>query len=175
MSSKIDLRSVVTEHVKTLRNNRTDKISKIDLLTFYGLPFVAGIVCVWFKLVLSTKAVGILIGALSILAGLLINVLVLLFTVNSVGPTETEKAKQTKLIIEVNSNLLYAVLIAVVSIIALCIAPLIPETIYAKGRGEFLAGAAFSGFIIALIGNFVLTLLMALKRLKILLELRFIG
>lgn len=175
MSSKIDLRSIIVAHFATLRDNRTGKISWADVTTFYAVPLAFGAGCFALGVSLGATAVGILIGALSILAGLLINVLVLLYTVNVVGPTATELQNQKQLIVEVNSNLLYAVLIAVVSIIALCMVPLIPSTIPVGTEQIFQARTVFSAVIIALMGNFVLTLLMTLKRLKILLELRFQG
>jgi hypothetical protein len=172
MTSKIDLRDVVAEHLATLRDGDAQRISWMDVLVFFGLPLIVAVAIALANITLSTSAIGILIGALSILAGLLINVLVLLYTVKEVGPTETENEEQRTLIREVNANLLYAITIAVIDIVALCILPLI------KGLGIPAAikgplDDVWSGAIIFILGNFILTLLMALKRLKVLLDLRF--
>lgn len=173
MSSKINLLGIVSAHFATLKDNRTDRLSPVDIATFYGVPLVFAGICLTSGLTLGTTAVGILIGALSILAGLLVNVLVLLYTVNVVGPSPDQKSKQQTLIIEVNSTLLYAVLVAVVAIIALCIVPVVPQAVKTGMRHDFAAAATFTALIIFLLGNFLLTLLMTLKRLKVLLELRF--
>jgi hypothetical protein len=165
MSSKIDLRDVFRAHFATLRNASTERPSPLDLAVFFALPALAALIVFFAELKLTTSAIGILIGALSILGGLLINVLVLLYTVKEVGPTETETEEQRALIKEVNANLLYAITIAVLDIVLLCIVPLL------SGAVEMFA----TYVIVAVLGNFVLTLLMALKRLKVLLDLRFRG
>lgn len=172
MTSKIDLRDVLAEHLATLRDGDAERISLADVFVFFGLPLAVAAAIAAADITLSTTAIGILIGALSILAGLLINVLVLLYTVKEVGPTETDNLEQRTLIREVNTNLLYAITIAVIDIVLLCILPLIsgldiPFTI--RGPLESI----WIGAIVFILGNFILTLLMALKRLKVLLDLRF--
>src|SRR5688572_19888175 len=81
MSSKVNVSSIITDHLKTLRDEATDRISKLDILTFFGLGTAAAAVVMWQKLLLSDNAIGVMVAAFSIFAGLLINVLVLIYTV----------------------------------------------------------------------------------------------
>lgn len=163
MTSKIDVRIIITEHLATLRNNATGKTSFADVAVFFGIPAIAAGICTGFCVSLTLNAIGVLVGALSILAGLLINVLVLLYTVKEVGPSDDASKKQRTLIKEVNANLLYEITIAVAAIVALCVLPLFERPV----------SIGVSAFVVFLLGNFVLTLLMALKRIKVLLDLRF--
>lgn len=164
MTAKIDLFGILSDHIATLKRADNDKISKWDLVFFYVIPLVIGASFSYFvKSGFDSTSVGIWIGALSILAGLLINVLVLLYTVKEVGPTEVETTEQKNLIKEVNANILYEIVIAVIAIVALCVVPALndwPERL-------------LSGIVIAIAVNFTLTLLMTLKRLRVLVGLRF--
>lgn len=163
MTSKIDLKEVFQDHINTLRDNSTGRLSVWDLTVFYALPTLGGIVSFFLGLSIGDTGIGILISALSILAGLLINVLVLLYTVKEVGPTEKEAKRQVELIKEVNANLIYAITISILCIIMLCLLPRLHE----------FFDRAMTATILAILANFVLTLLMALKRLRVLLGLRF--
>ena len=164
MTEKLDPRDIVRDHFSTLKNARTGKTSTLDVLVFFGLPGIFGIA---FLLVTaegySNDASTLWIAALSVLAGLLINVLVLLYTVQTVGPTPQEHDDQKAVIKEVNANLLYAILIAILAICALCGSPMMPTKL-----------SHWLGAIITfLIGNFMLTLLMTVKRIKLLVGMRF--
>ncbi|SFS87479.1 hypothetical protein [Brevundimonas viscosa] len=164
MTTKIDLRDVFIEHVATLRDESTGKASKLDLFVFFVLPvIIGGGLMIYSENGFDSTSVGIWIGALSIMAGLMVNVLVLLYAVKAVGPGEAEVEKQITLIKQVNANLLFAVLISITAIVLLCIAPLFDD----------LLERLVSGVIIALLVNFTFTLLMTLKRLKVLVGLRF--
>lgn len=164
MTSKIDPRDIISDHISTLVDAGTENLSLSDISVFFVVPVLFGSAFTILSGVgFSDNGVGIWIGAFSILAGLLINVLVLLYTVKEVGPTQSESCAQRKLIQEVNANLLYAILVATTTIVALCILPAL------NGWGERIV----SGSVIALAVNFALTLLMTLKRLKILVGMRF--
>lgn len=164
MSPKIDVREIVTDHFRTLRDAPTGKVSIADLFTFFVVPALLGIAYfVVFKNGFGNNGVSILVGALSILAGLLINVLVLLYTVNAVGDTDEETREQIAYIREVNANLLYGICTAILVILILCI-----ELVFPRQPARIL-----SAFGLALLTHFLLTLLMTLKRIKVLVDLRF--
>lgn len=164
MSTKIDLRLVFGEHFKTMRDAKNNKISRTDIALFFVFPVALGATIMTVsKGGFDAQSAGIWVGALSILAGLMVNVLVLLYAIRVVGPSKDEKKSQVELIKEVNVNIIFSVLVSIACIILLCIVPLfdgVPEKI-------------MSGVIIALLANFTLTLLMTLKRLKALVDLRF--
>jgi hypothetical protein len=163
MSTKIDLRDIFTDHFKTLYDASTGKLSAIDIGVFIVIPLVSGAINFLLKITISLTAVGILVSALSVLAGFLINVLVLLYTVKEVGPSQTEIDDQKNLIKEVNANLLFSITLSIISILLLCGIRVFPDFTHLY----------FSSIIVIILANFLLTLLMALKRLKLLLNLRF--
>jgi hypothetical protein len=163
VSTKLNLTDILTDHIGTLKNVNTGKLSKLDLLVFFGIPVVLSVVVYLLKIDLGPVSIGILISALSILAGLLINVLVLLYTVKEIGPTESQKSEQIALIKEVNANLLYEITLAILLVVLLCGLRLFSGHLL----GALTAVAIFGA------GNFTLTLLMAIKRIKVLIGLRF--
>lgn len=164
MSEKLDPRDIIRDHFGTLKNARTDKTSIVDVVVFFGLPAVFGVTFIFgTKEGYSNDASTLWIAALSVLAGLLINVLVLLYTVQTVGPTPQEHDDQRAVIKEVNANLLYAILIAILAICALCGSPMMPEKL------SHWLGAV----VTFLIANFMLTLFMTVKRIKLLVGMRF--
>jgi hypothetical protein len=164
MTTKIDLRDVFLEHFLTMRDEETGRTSRLDVFLFFIFPvMLASGLMIRSDKGFDSTSVGIWIGALSIMAGLMVNVLVLLYAIKAVGPTEAEETDQITLIKQVNANLLFSVLIAIAAIVLLCIVPLF------DGRTE----RGFSALIIALLVNFTFTLLMTLKRLKVLVDLRF--
>lgn len=164
MSTKLDPSEIIKEHLSTMNNESTGRVSPVDVFVFFVAPVVAAALIMLLNCKgFDSSSVGIWIGALSILAGLMINVLVLLYTVKAVGPTEDEENDQIDLIKQVNANLLFSVLVALFAIVLLCIVAVL----------DGIAERFVSAVIIALLINFTLTILMTLKRLKALVDLRF--
>ena len=163
MTQKINVSRIILEHLKTLIDNRTSKLSIIDLVTFFIAPSIVGVVSCLMKIMFNDGAVGAIVAALAVFAGLLINVLVLLYTVNPVGSGEQFIKEQKRLISQINANMLFDILVSLAAVIFLCITPLL----------ECEWRVLFSGISLCLICVFVLTLLMCLKRLHTLIGLRF--
>jgi hypothetical protein len=163
MSKKIEFFQLIKDHIETLVDDgdRTPSIS--DYAFFIGLPAALAAISAMVGITLEGDAASLAVSALSILAGLLINVLVLLYTVQVVGPTDTEKKEQQELISQVNKNLLFEILISGVSVGAICLIPFASEPL----------DLIVSTMSVFLMGVFSLTLLMIMKRLKVLLGLRF--
>jgi uncharacterized membrane protein (DUF106 family) len=86
-----------------------------------------------------------------------------MYTVEPVGPTDTEKEEQLAVLGELNNILLYEITISVLAVVLSCI------IIFVHG----FVVVALSAVIITIVASFLLTLLMSLKRLKALLDLRF--
>jgi len=169
MSSKINVTDILSDHYATLRNESTAKISILDLFVFLGAPFSLGIILFIKRFEISDAAVTTIITAMSIFAGLLINVLVLIYTVSqgvdqltaTRGKEDVEAEK--RFLREIFANISYAVLISIVSVIALVMVD----------WADAFAKRLLSAVIAVLVAHFVLTLMMAIKRIHILLTGRF--
>jgi hypothetical protein len=164
---KIDVGRIVIAHLKTLRDAGRSRINLFDLLLFYGFPIVLGVLCVWLKWKLSADVLNSLLTAYSIFAGLLLNLLLLVYTFSTqtVHPSALAKAR-TALVQELHDNIAYSILISII-LVVMCMA----GTAYLKMFDPPLftnrwvtAAIAFFTF------NFVLTLLMILKRIYVLLN-----
>lgn len=163
MSKKIEFFQLIRDHIETLVDDCSASPSFSDYAFFIGIPAALAAVSAFIGITLTGDAASLAVSALSIMAGLLINVLVLLYTVQVVGPTDTEKKEQQELITQVNKNLLFEILISGVAVCAICLVPFAVKPL----------DLIVSTFSVFLMGVFVLTLLMIMKRLKVLLSLRF--
>lgn len=158
MSSKINIYGIVRDHVLTLRDDRTGRVDKIDIFTFFVLPGVLGVAAWYIDIKYSENFLLGGIAALSVFAGLLINVLVLIYTIGqaptfssgTVSPTKTKE-----FICHTVSNISFSICNALVNILALYYLLFeYPERLPA------VVGVMSFFFI-----NFVLSILMVLKRI----------
>lgn len=169
MSNKVNISDIIRDHLRTLRNESANRVSAIDYVTFFGLPVFFAILSWAYGFKISGESIPTLITALSIFAGLLINVLVLIYTVSQNVETLTSKRgkedveNEKKFLREIFANISYSVLICLVSVVLLLILIWLPSNL----------SVTFSATIVALTLHFVLTLMMAVKRIHILLNLRF--
>ncbi|WP_306044144.1 hypothetical protein, partial [Allomuricauda sp. MMSF_3543] len=76
---KINIKQIIKNHLATLVNDNSKKPEFSDWLTFLIIPAVVAGVLVYLKIELSERAINIVITTLSILVGLLFNVIVILF------------------------------------------------------------------------------------------------
>ncbi len=155
MSQKINVIHIITEHHSTLCSYATGRVSLLDLAVFYGVPFLLGVASWWFNLELDSDRANATIATAAIFAGLLINVLVLIYTVAQKGAEGAEK----KLVKEFFANVSYAILLSVVTVVLIMANLFLPQPynwIWA--------------LVIALFTQFCLVLLMSLKRLHALLK-----
>jgi hypothetical protein len=172
VSVKIDVTPVVTEHYATLvresagkRANGTRPRSWTDLVTFWGLPCLVVALVEWRAMTFATDTVSAVITSLSILAGLLFNLLVLLYQ-----GTEAEKSPATALRrrvkYEIFINIAYAIIVALVA--------LVPWLVVINKPTEASTAAHVSrALAVWLSTHFTLTLMMVLKRMYNLLHERF--
>lgn len=163
MSTKINPRQIIVDHVATLRDHGTGSISPFDIGIFIALPALAGLASYIFERSMSDNVIAILVSSFSIFAGLLINVLVLIYTVSLRAREEfDEGALERDFLREIFANVSYEILVSIVIVAFLSVLSLLKDN----------ARVAVSSVIIALSINFVLTLLMVIKRLHILLRKR---
>lgn len=164
MLAKIDVRDIVHDHFATLVDYSSGRRSGSDYVLFLVLPAAVTALLLYLRICLSEAAVNVLITALSIFAGLLFNLLVLIdgLADRKSPPTTAEDARQ--MLKSVYANIAYCVLISLVTLVPLCISALTNNPI---------ANLVTSGLVYFLLGHFLLTLLMVLKRIHALLSHEF--
>lgn len=157
MSTKVDISRIFRVHFGTLKTSHTGKTSKCDIVLFYLIPTVfSGWLVAGEGRVLTASAINLLSTVFSIFVGLLLNLLVLIVGILP-KPNDAQSGAKTlrnEALEETFSNVSYAILISVVAVILLLASKLL--------NGVALGICSFFVFLIAI--NFLLTLLMVLKR-----------
>ncbi len=172
MFSKINVTKIIIDHLRTLRNYDTQKLRFVDYALFILVPIIVSAVLIIFSYLIDKEFANILITSLSIFAALLLNLLLLVFDIvrktnDSIArnkelknPYEAEEKRLTFLK-EIYANISYAIFVSILSIVILLIAYFVCD---------FHLLQLFSFFIYFLSLNFILTLLMIVKRVHILLS-----
>jgi uncharacterized integral membrane protein len=172
MLTKINVLRIVADHFRTLKDYRTNKLSFGDLIVFCALPLLIAGALSWWGKVLSVDTINVLIQAFAILVGLLLNLLVLVFTVirretSTAANPNLALQEETKLTVlkQTFANLSYSVLLGLVIALLLLLALRHNSTVVGLATFFIYAGSI----------HFVLTLLMVLKRVHSLLGREFDG
>lgn len=164
MTSKIDIRMIVSDHLATFKDEGTGKVSRQDWIVMIGLPvasaLLAGVLC--FEI--PDKYIGTLISVFAIFAGLLFNVLVLIYSVSDTN-IDGKKSIRDRLLNQTFSNISYSILLALITVF------LLTSVLFTSGWVEVVTGL----LIVAVAANFFLSLLMVLKRIHVLLREKFGG
>lgn len=168
MSSKINIKNIIKEHIDTLRDFRNNQISKKDIITFFIFPLIISIYLIKLDIVIEHDMITVLITAFSLLGGLLFNLLILLYNMlNSTYKDNTQTKENSKMILlkEIYINVSFAILLSILLIILVIALGLMPK--------QNILFMPFNFIVYYLLGVFTLTLLMILKRMYILLEKEF--
>lgn len=175
MFGKVNISRIVSDHWATLHASHTDKISWWDVLLFGGMPLIP-VIIFWDTTANDKNGAfwDIALTSLSIFAGLLLNLLVLLYGLiekpitneQSDDPVVAKENAKTRnlLLREVYYNVSYAVLVAVLSILAL---------VFLMVVGKESIERLLSSALYFLLAHFVLTMFMILKRIHALLSYEF--
>jgi len=168
---KINIVKIISDHMATLKDYGKSRYSKLDLFLFFILPLVISGASVYYGVALNKDLVGILINVFSIFAGLLLNLLVLMYSVisNAVklakesDPPTPEYAVRIKidLLEQVFANISFEILLSSFNVILLAV-----STLFSSDK----ANQIFSLLIFYLVVLFSLSLLMVLKRVHKLLS-----
>jgi len=164
MLSKINVLDIVRDHFLTLRKYQSDRWSAEDFILFVGVPLAVAVAMLYFGLVVSKAAVDVLFTGLSIFAGLLFNLLVMAHGIIRSTVDAPRYEDEKRLLRELYSNISYSILIAIVMLGVLLIR-------YVTAEPRVLYAISFATYF--LIGNFLLTLLMILKRIHVVLRQEF--
>lgn len=179
MLSKINVTNIVRDHWSTLRHSATHRLRPADLVLFYGGPLIPAVL--WFGFKVDPKEEPfwtVTLTSLSIFAGLLLNLLVLLYglihraegdrekTTGNGDPLAESKVRKARdsLLREVYYNVSYEVLVAVIAILFMAFSMIGNDT----GVGQWLAA-----ILVYLLAHFVLTIFMVMKRVHSLLSHEF--
>lgn len=165
--SKIDVSSIIRGHLATLRDNRLGRAVSIgDLFVFFGSPLIVAIAVQIIGFHFRVDAVNGFLNVFSILTGLLLNLLVLVITLASNRPNrEATQQKRSLLIREIFTNLCFSVLVAVIVVCTALVA-----LSYMRSDPGATTGPVATWLLVGATTNFVLNLLMILKRMYILLN-----
>jgi hypothetical protein len=168
MFSKINIFKIIHDHIKTLRIHSTEGVSSSDFILFLFIPAAIGLGLTLSGVYLTDALINVLLACYSILTGLLINILVLIVTLmKSERVSEgdepaviSNKKLKNQLLQETFSNVAFCVIMGIALSVLAIVA--MKDIWYIRTPASFLV---FSGSV-----NFVLTLLMILKRIYALLE-----
>lgn len=165
MFSKFNFAHILFEHVGTFRSYRNGNREFSALLFYFGAPTVWGIAQAALGYKLSADNVNGIVTAASIFAGLLLNLLVLLYTVavrinesKSANVAQVRNAKD--LLKESLANISFSIINSMLLVIA-CL-------VYVKEQG--ILTTITEAFIYGLSFLLVLSILMVLKRIHALLS-----
>ncbi|MBB5041944.1 hypothetical protein [Shinella fusca] len=161
MTSKIDLRAIVQDHFATFKDEATGKFSALDFAVMVGFPIAVAVGSAVAGFHIPDGHVGTLISAFAIFGGLLFNVLVLIYSFSS-GEEEPDPVRE-ELVQQSFANISFAVMSSLLAVMLLVV------LLFVGGIGQIIIEA-----VIYFVGlNFLLTMLMVLKRMHILLRGKF--
>lgn len=162
MFALINVSCVIKKHFDTLKE---DAKFRFIFIIFVLIPIVLSSILVWKNKLLTENTVNTLITAFSIFAGLLLNVIFILYDIiGKLGKDASYSEKKKSLIEHLYANSLYALLISTLVLIILI---LVTITEIWKGSDSMLL--IFSLVVYFSVGHFLMTLIMIIKRLFILL------
>lgn len=162
MTSKIDVRAIINDHLSTFKDEATGKYSVTDFAVMVGFPIAISTAAAIACFHIPDNHVGTLISAFAIFGGLLFNVLVLIYSFSAGDPEDTVREK---LVHQSFSNISFAVMASLFAVMLLVV------LLFVSGVAQSVVEALifFTGI------NFLLTMLMVLKRMHVLLRGKFKG
>lgn len=166
MMDKIDVRPVIARHVETLSDAGTGRIKWTDIFLFFVLPLLGGIVLVTIRFGFRIDAVNGFLNAFAIFTGLLLNVLVLVFTLAAASsPLNVDLRLRKEVLRQVFVNICFAIINAVAVVCTAMVA-----LAYMRGIPGATTGRIATLLLTAITMNFVFTLVMIIRRMYFLLD-----
>ena len=158
MSNKVDPTRVISDHIATLHDQRTNRIRKRDLALHYGLP-VGAAVCSTFAGVRLADAGQIVAGA-AVLAGFSFGLAIFVFQLRmdaARDPRVPRGSRLLDLIDELFTNVLYSIVVGLLLTVVTVAATALQDT--------KTLDAVWSGVMVGIAFHYLLTLAMCIKRL----------
>ena len=174
MSSKINILGIIKGHIWTLRDRRTDTASKTDLLLFYMLPLFVAIFAGCQSFLLSKDVVSNIVTTGVLLSGLLLNLIVLVYSlkeklpkVDVKDPKHIQVQLKHSVLIELYYNIAYSTLVSFFMLIASIAHNLLDKVKFSNSpdvSSEFINSLITDPIIIFLSINLIFSFLMIIKR-----------
>lgn len=152
---KININQILKSHFATLQNDNSKKTEFDDYFTFLLIPAIIASVLLCFRIALKESAINIVITTLSILVGLLFNVIVLIFDI--IKRDASQRIKNTVLK-QLLANISFTILLSIVTILFTLV------TFFDIESVKHVA----TWIVYFLLTIFLFTVLMILKRMYIL-------
>jgi hypothetical protein len=159
MMQKVDVIPIIRGHFATLTNLREGGISAKEVCFFIGPPIAAGIALVCIRFGFRIDAVNGFLNAFAILTGLLLNLLVLVFSLSATSDRADGQLRK-KILKEVFTNVCYCILVAIA-----VVGTALTDVSYMRSTPYAVTGPISTFLLASLTLNFVLTLLMIMKRM----------
>lgn len=183
MSAKINVLSILSGHIGTLKNASTGKIDKLDCVTFFAAPVFVAFAFIAFGIKLTNDANSLLVNFGAIFTTLLLSVLVLVYDQSEKLQLDTDQRKKhsirikTTLIEQLCFNICYSIVLSVFLVFCCLVYTFLPDdSILFEIKGyainlDFKLWLA-SPVILVVVMNLLLTILMVVKRMHVLLTTR---
>jgi hydrogenase-4 membrane subunit HyfE len=161
---KIDVSSIVRDHIDTLYDARSNRKSKLDLLVFYGIPVVISFCAYYSEFKVTKDVYNVSITFFGIFIALLLNIQVAMFSIfqrkwdvpndERMAQIQRDTLEDRKQILtELNANISYLILVSCCALVAVLI-------FYVQNWNSGIAPVVALFFY----GHFILTLVMIVKR-----------
>ncbi|HXJ05015.1 MAG TPA: hypothetical protein VNH65_07945 [Candidatus Acidoferrum sp.] len=161
--SKIDVLPIIARHFETLRDHATGRRSKADMFIFFGVPLIVSGAALYYRITLTSDALNAVLASFSIFAGLLLNLLLLVYTrAGEDVKADIFAANVKRFVTQLSENIEFAVLVSVFVVISSLVAT---ATLNRDPNVTPHAGLPVTVILVYLTTNFLLTLLMVLKRI----------
>ena len=165
---KVNVWQIVVDHINTLRNVVSKKVSAFDIFLFFIVPLLGGLLSYFCCIRATADFYNISVTFFGVFVALLLNFQVAAFGIynRQWRRNDDEKSSITRddklrvraqLLKEINSNISYLIVVSIISIVFFLI-------LYAIQT----SGLVVTGASLAIYMHFVLTLLMVVKRSHIL-------
>lgn len=159
--NKINVLPLAKQHVDTLRDYGAPSRSPVDFILFFVVPVSVGAAITWLGFGFRTDAVNGFLSTFAILVGLLLNLLVLVLTVAiAQAPVSADAKMRRTLLQEIFVNICFAVLVSLVVVATALIA-----LAYMRSEPGARTGKIATFILTSFTVNFILTLLMIIKRM----------
>jgi len=152
MLKKINIIGIISNHLKTLYNENTGKLGLDDFVTFLLIPLIITVGLLFFDIRLTDSAITIIITTLSILVGLLFNVIVIIFDI--IKRDNTKKLKN-RILNELLTNISFSIILSILIILV---------TLITYFTNKWICIIS-TGLVYFLLSIYFMTVLMILKRM----------
>lgn len=164
---KVNIFIIFVDHLSTLYNDKTGKLSWLDICFFYIVPLFLAVCFYFFPIKLPNGIETALIAVFSVFGALLFSAQIALYGLSPKSPKksddETTQAledkrynNERKFFSDVNFNVSYLILLSCLSLVVFLL-------LLVVDAAKHLEGA----FIVGIVFHFFLTLIMLIKRTHI--------